>query len=261
MKSYGLPLTNRPPGPSRRILPPAVVVADRGASGSHPENSAAGVRAAVLGGADAVSLDGRIDGDTVVIPGPDRASRPEMAGSAPATLDQLMALVHDQSLRAGRMVAMILMLPDDLRGPDVGRVVEALDRGCLDARGVSLASEDEAVLRRAEERCTLPLLRSTRGARNGLPVEPLTASDLDRVASFASGLIVHPTQVLAPDGRRTDMVTEVHRRWLTLHASTTTARNESSLARALLGAGADGVVTGHPEWVLPPPTPRSYFAW
>ena len=190
------------------------------------------------------------------------------------TLDEALATIRSEGVRAGRRVGVLLELKEPARFAARGLAVEdpllaALARHGLDRTGapVAVLSFEETVLRRLAARTRVPLVRLLdRGDDAG-------AAALEEIASYAGGVGVHQDLVVprARSGRAraSALVREAHRRGLGVHAWTLRAENRflarehrrgphpggigdvAGAAGALLAAGVDGLITDHPDLVLP----------
>ncbi|WP_166133724.1 glycerophosphodiester phosphodiesterase family protein [Nocardioides ochotonae] len=190
------------------------------------------------------------------------------------TLDEALATIHAEGVRAGRRVGVLLELKEPARFAARGLAVEgpllaALARHGLDDADapVAVLSFEEMVLRRLALRTRVPLVRL-------LDVgDDAGAAALEEIASYAGGVGVHQDLVVprARSGRARPsvLVRDAHRRGLGVHAWTLRAENRflarehrrgphpgglgdvAGAAGALLAAGVDGLITDHPDLVLP----------
>ena len=213
------------------------------------------------------------------------AARERMPGSRPGnaaydgaegvpTLTEVLAMVGAESVRRGRPVGVALELKHAAHHDAAGLPLDVpllreLARQGLDhpwAR-VTLMSFEAPVLRRLAERTRLPVVQLLdRG-------HAVTPDELDRIDEYADGLGAHRSLVLPRDthgaiGAPSSLVSDAHRRGLTVHAWTVRAENRflptnlrrgtasdalgdmAGEVRALLAAGVDGVITDHPEEAL-----------
>lgn len=192
-----------------------------------------------------------------------------------ATLDEILAMVRAESTRARRLVGVMIELKHPSYFAACGLPLEepllaALRRHELDhpRSPVTVMSFDSAALRALAPRTRLPLVQLLdRGEVVDGPV-------LDAIEEYADGIGAHKELVLprTPDGflaGPSRLVRDAHRRWLTVHVWTLRAENQFlaadhrlgdhpaghgdlfAEATALLHAGVDGLITDHPELVLP----------
>jgi glycerophosphoryl diester phosphodiesterase len=150
---------------------------------------------------------------------------------------------------------------------------------------VTIMSFETGILRRLAPAVRLPVLQLV-GRRREAPADLaasgdrrafgdlLTPDGLDWVDEYADGLGVMKGLVLPRDregrtGRPSTLVHDAHRRWLTVHVWTLRAENAylpadfrgpggrrdhgrlAAEAQAHLDAGVDGIITDHPDLVLP----------
>lgn len=206
------------------------------------------------------------------------ATRPRSAAydgsEGVATLDEVLAMVRDESARRGRPVGVMLELKDAAHHDALGLALDVpllrdLAHHGLDhpwAR-VTLMSFEAAVLRRLAARTRLPVVQLLG------PGELPTPEALDRIDEYADGIGPHHSLVLPRDAagatdRPSTLVRDAHRRGLTVHVWTVRAENRflpthlrssddpgalgdmGAQVRALLDAGVDGVITDHPRLAL-----------
>ena len=192
-----------------------------------------------------------------------------------ATFTEVLAMLGAESTRARRSIALLVELKEPAYFAGRGIAVEEplladLARHGLDGprSPVVLMSFDGGVLRRLAARTRLPLVRLL---DRGEDVGPAALDDIER---YADGLGVHHELVLprTPEGflaPATGLVREAHRRWLGVQVWTLRAENRflarehrrgtdpaghgdlAAAAAALLAAGVDGLITDHPDLVLP----------
>jgi glycerophosphoryl diester phosphodiesterase len=192
-----------------------------------------------------------------------------------ATLTEILAMVHAESMRRGRGVGVMVELKhaayfDSIGLPLDEPLLATLRRHDLDqpwAR-ISLMSFETGILRRLAQRTRLPIIQLLAvGERHA---ELRTPEGLARIDEYADGIGPHKSLVLPRDergaiGEPSSLVRDAHRLWLTVHAWTVRAENRflpSNLrrgggpdapgdmageVRALLDVGVDGVITDHPE--------------
>ena len=195
-----------------------------------------------------------------------------------ATLTEILAMVHAESMRRGRSVGVMVELKhaayfDSIGLPLDEPLLAALRRHDLDqpwAR-ISLMSFETGILRRLALRTKLPIIQLLEAGASH--AEMCTPAGLARIDEYADGIGPHKSLVLPRDGRGaigepSSLVRDAHRLWLTVHVWTVRAENRflpSNLrrgdapdapgdmageVRALLDAGVDGVITDHPEIAL-----------
>lgn len=213
------------------------------------------------------------------------ATRERMPGTRPSntaydgaegipTLTEVLAMVRAESVRRGRPVGVLLELKHAAHHDAAGLPLDVpllreLARQGLDhpwAR-VAIMSFEAGVLRRLADRTRLPIVQLLEAG------EPVTEEVLDRIDAYADGIGPHRSLVLPRDGRGaigapSSLVRDAHRRGLTVHVWTVRAENRflptnlrrgtapdtlgdmAAEVRALLEAGADGIITDHPEEAL-----------
>jgi glycerophosphoryl diester phosphodiesterase len=192
-----------------------------------------------------------------------------------ATLTEILAMVHAESMRRGRSAGVMVELKhaayfDSIGLPLDEPLLAALRRHDLDqpwAR-VSLMSFETGILRRLAMRTRLPIIQLLAvGERHA---DLRTPEGLARIDEYADGIGPHKSLVLPRDergaiGEPSSLVRDAHRLWLTVHVWTVRVENRflpSNLrrgdapdapgdmageVRALLDVGVDGVITDHPE--------------
>ena len=169
---------------------------------------------------------------------------------------------------------------------DVPLLQDLADAGLDHPRSrVSVMSFETTILRRLAPECRLPIVQLV-GRRKERPADLVAAGDrrtyadliipdgLGWVDTYADGLGVMKGLVLPRDaqgrtGRPSTLVRDAHRHWLTVHVWTLRAENAflpadmrvpgrgrdhgdlAAEARAHLEAGVDGLITDHPDLVLP----------
>lgn len=230
-----LALPPLPPGP--------LVVAHRGASSSHPENTIEAFRAAAEAGADAVELDVRLtaEGIPVVLhdPGPPggpparELTLPELRRRLPAAPTLAEALA---SLPVGVDIE-IKNLPGE---PDFGSPEEA----ALDAALEALAGFGHPVLVSSFNWLTIERCRQVApGIETGFltvaGIEPLAALDYARTAGHAWIL---PHALAMGDGAAA-IVAEAHDAGI--RVGTWTVDDGAAIA-SMFAAGVDAVATNDP---------------
>ncbi len=150
---------------------------------------------------------------------------------------------------------------------------------------VSIMAFETTILRRLATECRLPLIQLI-GARRERPADLVAAGDgraygdlvtpegLAWIDEYADGLgvtkgLVLPRDTTGRTGRPSSLVRDAHRQWLTVHVWTLRAENTylpanfrgpgrprdhgdlAAEAAAHLAAGVDGLITDHPDLVLP----------
>ncbi|EON22971.1 glycerophosphoryl diester phosphodiesterase [Nocardioides sp. CF8] len=192
-----------------------------------------------------------------------------------ATLTEVLAMVHAESMRRGRSVGVMIELKhaayfDSIGLPLDDPLLAALHRHDLDrpwAR-ISLMSFETDILRRLALRTKLPIIQLLDVGESHAAL--CTPEGLARIDEYADGIGPHKGLVLPRDergaiGEPSSLVRDAHRLWLTVHVWTVRAENRflptnlrhgespdahgdmAGEVRALLDAGADGVITDHPE--------------
>lgn len=161
------------------------------------------------------------------------------------TLDEICALVHHESRRAGRPVRLCVELKDAGHLASVGlpvedTVLEVLARHRLDGAGgrTQLQSFEEEVLRGLAPRTEVPLVQLLDAG------EVVDAARVAEVAAYASVLGVH-TSLATPD-----LVARAHAAGMAVHAWTLRAERVAdpyAEVRTLLDAGVDGLFTDQPD--------------
>jgi len=191
-----------------------------------------------------------------------------------ATLTEILAMVHAESMRRGRTAGVMIELKhaayfDSIGLPLDEPLLAVLRRHDLDqpwAR-ISLMAFEPEILMRLALRTRLPIIQLLEiGASHA---ELCTPEGLSRIDAYADGIGPHKSLVLPRDesgaiGEPSSLVRDAHRLWLTVHVWTVRAENRflpSNLrrsgdpdafgdmageVRALLDVGADGVITDHP---------------
>ncbi|WP_435748156.1 glycerophosphodiester phosphodiesterase family protein [Nocardioides sp. SYSU DS0663] len=162
------------------------------------------------------------------------------------TLDEICALVHHESRRAGRRIG---IYPEtkhpsyfaSIGLPLEGTLLEVLARHRLDTPGRALVQSFEPDrLRDLAHRTELPLVQL---------VPAGTVVDIARVAEYAAVLGVHKSLVEQDPG----LVAAAHEAGLAVHAWTLRAEHVADPAgevRSLLDAGVDGLFTDQPDVTL-----------
>jgi len=195
-----------------------------------------------------------------------------------ATLTEILAMVHAESMRRGRSVGVMVELKhaayfDSIGLPLDEPLLAALRRHDLDqpwAR-ISLMSFETGILRRLAQRTRLPIIQLLAvGERHA---DLRTPEGLAWIDEYADGIGPHKSLVLPRDergaiGEPSSLVRDAHRLWLTVHVWTVRVENRflpSNLrrgdapnapgdmageVRALLDVGVDGVITDHPELAI-----------
>ncbi len=192
-----------------------------------------------------------------------------------ATLTEILAMVHAESVRRGRTCGVMIELKhaayfDSIGLPLDEPLLAVLRRHDLNqpwAR-ISLMAFEPAILQRLALRTRLPIIQLLDVGDSH--AELCTPEGLTRIDEYADGIGPHKRLVLPRDesgaiGEPSSLVREAHRLWLTVHIWTVRAENRflpSNLrrggnpdafgdmageVRALLDVGADGVITDHPE--------------
>ncbi|PUA81814.1 glycerophosphodiester phosphodiesterase family protein [Nocardioides currus] len=195
-----------------------------------------------------------------------------------ATLTEVLAMAHAESMRRGRTVGVMIELKhaayfDSLGLPLDVPLLAALHRHGLDrpwAR-ISLMSFEAPILQRLAMRTRLPIIQLLEAGDSH--AEMCTREGLARIDEYADGIGPHKGLVLPRDGvgaigEPSSLVRDAHRLWLTVHVWTVRAENRflptnlrrgdapdapgdmAGEVRALLDVGVDGVITDHPERAL-----------
>ncbi len=192
-----------------------------------------------------------------------------------ATLTEILAMVHAESMRRGRSVGVMVELKHAAYFDSIGLPLDEPLLACLRRHDldrpwarISLMSFEPEILRRLARHTRLPIIQL-------LDVGPghaelRTPGGLAAIDAYADGIGPHKSLVLPRDGsgaigEPSRLVRDAHRLWLTVHAWTVRLENRflpSNLrgddgpdapgdmageVRALLDAGVDGVITDHPE--------------
>ncbi len=207
------------------------------------------------------------------------------------TLNEVLAMVEAESVRRGRMVGVMLELKHASWFDSIGLgLAEPLLRdlarhGVDHARSrVSVMSFEPTILRTLAGCAKVPLIQLLDAG--SVPADFVAANDprtyadlvtpagLAWIERYADGLGVHVDLVLARTpggmlGEPTSLVRDAHAEWLTVHTWTLRAENATlpvdlrigadphthgdlpGLARRLLDAGVDGLITDHPDLVFP----------
>jgi glycerophosphoryl diester phosphodiesterase len=207
------------------------------------------------------------------------ATRPGSAGhdgrEGIATLTEILAMVHAESMRRRRTVGVMIELKhaayfDSIGLPLDQPLLAALRRHDLDGpmARISLMAFEPEILQRLAQRTRLPIIQLLEIGDSH--AEMCTPQGLARIDEYADGIGPHKSLVLPRDesgaiGDPSSLVRDAHRLWLTVHVWTVRAENRylpSNLrrgadpdapgdmageVRALLDVGADGVITDHPE--------------
>ena len=242
-----------------------LITAHAACKGHAPENTIAGVRAALSLGADAIEIDIRLTSDgTPVLLHDDTVDRTTAGKGEIASL----SLSQVRRLRIG----------DDERVPTLREVLEAVDGGALLVLEVKPTAIEEAVLEvvrsaNALDWCAvhsfLPqVVERFRGLEPRLPCSLLTGGrevrDWGQLFSFAlslgaQGVAVHYS-VVTPE-----LVRSAHLR--ELRFSTWTA-NKRLDVRRVAACGVDAITTDYPDRVRrwlpvrrPPAEPRQRRRW
>ena len=192
-----------------------------------------------------------------------------------ATLTEILAMVHAESVRRRRTVGVMIELKhaayfDSIGLPLDEPLLAALRRHDLDGpmARVSLMAFESAILRRLAQRTRLPIIQLL--DKGEAHAELCTPAGLARIDEYADGIGPHKSLVLPRDrsgaiGEPSSLVRDAHRLWLTVHVWTVRAENRflptnlrrgddpdamgdmTGEVRALLDVGADGVITDHPD--------------
>jgi glycerophosphoryl diester phosphodiesterase len=195
-----------------------------------------------------------------------------------ATLTEILAMVHAESLRRGRTVGVMIELKHAAYFDSVGLPLDVpllatLRRHGLDGpmARISLMAFEPQILQRLALRTRLPIIQLLNIGDSH--AELCTPAGLARIDEYADGIGPHKNLVLPRDesgaiGEPSSLVRDAHRLWLTVHVWTVRAENRflpSNLrhgldpdapgdmageVRALLDIGADGVITDHPDRAL-----------
>ena len=192
-----------------------------------------------------------------------------------ATLDEVLAMVHAESVRRGRTAGVMIELKhaayfDSIGLPLDEPLLAVLGRHDLDqpwAR-ISLMAFEPEILQRLAQRTRLPIIQLLE--LGDAHADLCTPAGLARIDEYADGIGPHKSLVLPRDetgaiGEPSSLVRDAHRFWLTVHVWTVRAENRFlptnfrrgggpdglgdmfGEVRALLDAGVDGVITDHPE--------------
>ena len=195
-----------------------------------------------------------------------------------ATLTEILAMVHAESMRRGRTVGVMVELKNAAYFASIGLhldvpLLAALRRHDLDqpwAR-ISLMAFEPGILRRLALQTRLPIIQLLEAGPSH--AEMCTPAGLAEVDEYADGVGPHKSLVLPRDdsgaiGEPSSLVRDAHRLWLTVHTWTVRAENRylptnlrrgggpdapgdmAGEVRALLDAGVDGIITDHPELAL-----------
>lgn len=206
------------------------------------------------------------------------------------SLDEVLTLVALEEAHAGRTVGVLLELKHAAYYEERGLgLVEPL-LATLRSHGldhdrsrVTVMCFEPTVLREVRSRSAVAIFQLL--DRKGRPADLAAAGDRTRfaemvtpaglaaIAEYAQGVGVHKQLVLERDADGvtcgvSDLIAEAHRQWLTVHVWTLRAENRwlpvelrssdrpghhgdvGAEARMLLEAGADGLITDHPDVVL-----------
>lgn len=200
------------------------------------------------------------------------------------SLNEVLAMVRAESTRAGRTVGVML----ELKAPSyfasrglsmVPPLLADLRRHEVDhpRSRVTVMGFEPTALREVAAHTNVHVVQllDRRGGPDDLPgttyAEMITPDGLARIQQYAAGLGVHKEMVLpvASFPQPTPLVVDAHRLWLTVHVWTLRRENRflpeslqlgerpgghgnlAAEARAYLAAGVDGLITDHPELVLP----------
>ncbi|HXH77040.1 glycerophosphodiester phosphodiesterase family protein [Nocardioides sp.] len=206
-------------------------------------------------------------------------TRPESAAhdgcDGIATLTEILAMVHAESIRRRRTVGVMIELKHAAYFDSIGLPLDvpllaALRRHDLDGpmARISLMAFEPAILQRLALRTRLPIIQLLEVGDSH--AELCTPEGLAWIDEYADGIGPHKNLVLPRDqsaaiGEPSSLVRDAHRLWLTVHVWTVRAENRylpSNLrhgddpdapgdmageVRALLDVGADGVITDHPD--------------
>jgi glycerophosphoryl diester phosphodiesterase len=191
------------------------------------------------------------------------------------TFNEVLAMVHAESVRAGRAVGVMAELKHASYSESLGLPVDRalladLRRHDLDhpRSRVTVMSFEPTVLRTLASQTKVSLVQLL-GPASDRPTDLVAAGDprtyadlctpegLAWIDEYADGVGAHRSLVLAgsssgSSGEPSALVREAHRRWLTVHVWTLRLENcdLAAEARAFLEAGVDGLVTDHPDVVL-----------
>ncbi|QIK75493.1 glycerophosphodiester phosphodiesterase family protein [Nocardioides piscis] len=195
-----------------------------------------------------------------------------------ATLTEILAMVHAESMLRGRSVGVMIELKhatyfDSVGLPLDAPLLAALRRHDLDrpwAR-ITLMSFEAGILRRLAALTRLPIVQLLDAGRAHAGM--CTPEGLARIDEYADGIGPHKNLVLPRDAtgaisKPSSLVRDAHRSWLTVHAWTVRSENRylptnlrlpggpdapgdmAKEVRALLDAGVDGVITDHPDHAI-----------
>lgn len=198
-----------------------------------------------------------------------------------ASLDDVLAMVHAESVRGGRSVGVMLELKHPsyfaARGLSlVDPLLAELRRHGLDhpRSRVTVMAFETTVLREMARASRVAIIQLL--AAEGAPVdlgmsgdpttyaELATPAGLAQIDEYADGVGAHRDLVIH-EGGVTTLVQDAHRQWLTVHVWTLRRENQflpprwrrngpdgdlEGLALALLRAGVDGLITDHPDHAL-----------
>jgi glycerophosphoryl diester phosphodiesterase len=208
------------------------------------------------------------------------------------TFNEVLAMVHAESVRAGRTVGVMAELKHatyfDAAGLPLDQALLAdLRRHDLDhpRSRVTVMSFETGILRRLAPQTRVAVIQLLETAEQqpadfAAAGDPRTFGDLCRpeglafVDEYADGIGAHKALVLPRDdegrlGEPTRLVRDAHRRWLTVHVWTLRRENRwlpadlrsgetpgehgdlAAEAEAFLETGVDGLITDHPDVVLP----------
>lgn len=182
------------------------------------------------------------------------------------SFNEVLAMVHAESVRAGRTVGVMAELKcpayyDSLGLPLDLSLIRDLRRHGLDhpRSRVTVMSFETGILRRLASQTRVPVVQLLDRA-DLRPADLVAAGDsrtygdlclpegLDFIDEYADGIGAHRSLVAA-----SSLVRDAHRRWLTLHVWTLRQERSPDLPRealTYLDAGVDGLITDHPDVVL-----------